>query len=60
MDPLRVSTDAVSAQSQGLVRQEIGTRVFKAALAAESAVSLQLIQMMNLSTGIGSVLDTQA
>lgn len=60
MDPLRISIEAISAQTQAMVRQEVGVRVFKAALDAESATSLQLIQMMNQTTGIGTQFDAQA
>lgn len=60
VDPLRISIEAISAQTQAMVRQEVGVRVFKAALDAESATSLQLIQMMNQTTGIGTQFDAQA
>lgn len=60
MDPIAITPEAVSAQKQALVRSEIGVRVFKEALNAESTVALQLIQAMNQALGIGTGIDTQA
>lgn len=60
MDPIATSTEAVSAQTQARVRSEIGVRVFKEALNAESSAALQLIQMMSQNAGLGNAVDTVA
>lgn len=57
MDPVSTSTSAISAQSQAMVRQELGVRVFRAALDAESSSALQLIQAMAQSSGLGTAVD---
>lgn len=59
MDPISTSIEAISAQTQARVRSEIGIKVFKEALNAESSAALQLIQMMNHSAGLGTSIDTQ-
>lgn len=59
MDPISTSIEAISAQTQARVRSEIGIKVFREALNAESSAALQLIQMMNQSAGLGTSIDTQ-
>ena len=51
---------AVSSQTQALVAQEAGVRVFKMAIDAQASQAAALIQVMNQSTGVGTVTDTSA
>lgn len=60
MESIAHTASAISAQSQAMVRQELGVRVFRAALDAESSSALQLIQAMAQSSGVGSTIDQQA
>ena len=60
MDSIPITAEAVSAQTQARVRSEIGVRVFKEALNAESSAALQLIQMMNQNAGLGNAVDMVA
>ena len=52
--------EAVSAQSQTLVAQESGVRVFKMAMDAQASEAQSLIRAMNQSTGVGTITDTRA
>ena len=54
MDSIPITAEAVSAQTQARVRSEIGVRVFKEALNAQSNAALQLIQMMDQNAGLGN------
>jgi hypothetical protein len=58
MGTASISPEAISAQKQVMVRQEIGVRVFKMALEAEASSALQLIQAMSQSAGLGTTIDT--
>lgn len=58
MDSIPITAEAVSAQTQARVRSEIGVRVFKEALNAQSNAALQLIQMMDQNAGLGNAVDT--
>ncbi len=60
MNPVSTDISAISAHTQAMVRQELGVRVFRAALDAESSSALQLIQAMAQSTGVGMAVDQQA
>lgn len=52
-----ISLESLQAQSQGLLRQEIGTRVLKMASDAEASVALSLVQMMDQNAGLGTNFD---
>ncbi len=60
MDPQSITPATVSAQKQAITRQEAGVLVLRKALEVESSQALQLIQMMNQSSGIGTAVDTRA
>lgn len=52
--------NAVSSQKQVLVQQEVGTQVLKKALDIQLTQGLQMVQMMNQSSGVGTGIDTLA
>ncbi len=60
MDVQGITPASVSAQNQAITQESAGVLVLKKALDAQSTQALQLVQMMNQSTGIGSRMDTSA
>ena len=60
MDVPNITPEGITAQKMALLRQEVGSRVLRMSIDAEASHALQLIQMMNASTGIGTQVDTQA
>lgn len=60
MDVSGITPEAVFAQRQALVQQQIQTSVFRQTLDAQAAVDLQMVQMMDRAAGIGTALRTQA
>lgn len=59
MDLSGITPEAVFAQKQALVQQEIQTRVFRQTLDAQAAADLQLVQMMDQAAGLGTALSVQ-
>jgi len=60
MSVASISPEAVSAQKLALVQKEVGVRVFRMALDAQAQQAMQLVQMMNQNTGVGTAVDTRA
>lgn len=60
MDVSGITPEAVSAQKQALVQSEIGVRVFRMALDAQSQQGMEMVRMMDQAQGLGTRVDTTA
>ena len=60
MDLQSITPEAVYAQKQAITLESAGVLVLRKALDAQSSEALQLIQMMNQNTGVGTAVDAHA
>ena len=60
MDVQGITPQSATAQSQAMTQETASVLVLKKALDAQSSQAMQLVQLMNQSTGIGTSVDVQA
>lgn len=60
MDVSGITPEAVSAQKLALTQSEIGVRVFRMALDAQSQQAMEMVRMMDQAQGLGTRVDTTA
>ena len=60
MDVQGITPQSATAQSQATTQETASVLVLKKALDAQSSQAMQLVQLMNQSTGIGTSVDVQA
>lgn len=60
MDVQGITPQSVTAQTQAMTKETASVMVLKKALDAQSSQAMQLVQMMNQSTGVGTAVDVNA